>query len=173
MNRIKIYQPPGQSAQVAEFIEGLEPNLRDKLVWQIFRLSRTPLSGLKEPHYKHFSIEKYRSLYELREKGRVAGVSAVAAGITAEPFWSPIYVGGQQVSMTAYNILRNNYVKLRDIGQAVGFNVYWDNGVQVDSTATPGRRQPQLQHRPCPPLTRNVYLKLSRIWNLFAKRLWS
>ena len=71
MNGIKIYQPPGQSAQVAEFIEGLEPKLRDKLVWQIFRLSRTPPSGLKEPHYKHFSIEKYRSLYELREKGRV------------------------------------------------------------------------------------------------------
>ena len=63
------------------------------------------------------------------------GVSAVAAGITAEPSWSPIYVDGQQVSMTAYNILGNNYVKLRDIGQAVGFNVYWDNGVQVDSTA--------------------------------------
>ena len=26
---------------------------------------------MKEPHYKHFSIEKYQSLYELREKGRV------------------------------------------------------------------------------------------------------
>lgn len=35
--------------------------------------------------------------------------------------------------MTAYNIGGNNYVKLRDIGKAVGFNVYWDNGVQIDS----------------------------------------
>lgn len=58
---------------------------------------------------------------------------AVAAGITAEPAWSPIYVDGQQVQMTAYNIAGNNYVKLRDIGQAVGFNVYYQSGVQVDS----------------------------------------
>ena len=59
---------------------------------------------------------------------------AVAAGITAEPTWSPIYVDGQQVQMTAFNIAGSNYVKLRDIGQAVGFNVYYQNGVQVDST---------------------------------------
>ncbi len=63
------------------------------------------------------------------------GASAVAAGIVAEPSWSPIFVDGQQVQMTAYNILGNNYVKLRDIGKAVGFNVYWANGVQVDSNS--------------------------------------
>lgn len=71
MNNIKVYRPPGSPAQAADFIEGMEPKLRDKLVRQIFYLSRTPPSELKEPHYKHFSIEKYRSLYELREKGRV------------------------------------------------------------------------------------------------------
>jgi len=70
MKNVKVYQPPGQPAQVAAFIDGLEPRLRDKLVWQIFYLSHTSLSELTEPHYKHFSIEKYRSLYELREKGR-------------------------------------------------------------------------------------------------------
>ena len=48
---------------------------------------------------------------------------AVAAGITAEPAWSPIYVDGQQVQMTAYNIAGNNYVKLRNIGKAVGLRV--------------------------------------------------
>lgn len=63
------------------------------------------------------------------------GASAVAAGIAAEPSWSPIFVDGQQVQMTAYNIQGNNYVKLRDIGKAVGFNVYYQNGVQVDSGA--------------------------------------
>ena len=61
------------------------------------------------------------------------GASAVAAGLVAEPSWSPIYVDGQQVQMTAYNISGNNYVKLRDIGKAVGFNVYFQDGVQVDS----------------------------------------
>lgn len=63
------------------------------------------------------------------------GATAVAAGITAEPSWSPIFVDGQQVQITAYNIAGNNFVKLRDIGRAVGFNVYYQNGVQVDSDA--------------------------------------
>ena len=70
--------------------------------------------------------------------GMVLGASLVggaAAGIVAEPTWQNIYVDGQQVSMTAYNIAGNNYVKLRDIGQQVGFNVYWNNGVQIDSNA--------------------------------------
>ena len=53
----------------------------------------------------------------------------------AELSVQPIYVDGQQVQMTAYSIGGNNYVKLRDIGQAVGFNVYWQDGVQIDSGA--------------------------------------
>ena len=71
MDNIKVYQPPGEVSQVEAFIEDLHPRLREKLVWQIFRLSRTPPAGLKEPHYKHYSIEKYRGLYELREKNRI------------------------------------------------------------------------------------------------------
>ena len=63
-------------------------------------------------------------------------VSEAAAGIVAEPTWQKIYVDGRQVSMTAYNIAGNNYVRLRDIGQQVGFNVYWDNGVQIDTDTT-------------------------------------
>ena len=62
-------------------------------------------------------------------------VSEAAAGIVAEPTWQKIYVDGRQVSMTAYNIAGNNYVRLRDIGQQVGFNVYWADGVQIDSDA--------------------------------------
>ena len=62
-------------------------------------------------------------------------VSEATAGIVAEPTWQKIYVNGQQVSMTAYNIAGNNYVRLRDIGQQVGFNVYWENGVQIDTGA--------------------------------------
>lgn len=47
-----------------------------------------------------------------------------------------ILVDGQQVQMTAYHINGNNYVKLRDVGEAVGFNVYWDREkscVQIES----------------------------------------
>lgn len=71
--------------------------------------------------------------------GMILGIllcgGAYAAGIVAQPTWQPIYVDGQQVQMTAYNINGNNYVKLRDIGKEVGFNVYWQDGVQVDSDA--------------------------------------
>lgn len=57
-----------------------------------------------------------------------------ASGITATLSDQPIYVDGQRVSMTAYQIGGNNYVKLRDVGEAVGFNVYWDgSAVQVES----------------------------------------
>lgn len=47
-----------------------------------------------------------------------------------------ILVDGQETHMTAYIIGGSNYVRLRDIGKAVGFEVYWDseNGcVQVES----------------------------------------
>ena len=71
MDRIKIYKPPDGPAQTAEFIEGLEPKLRDKVIRQILYFSRMSPAELREPHYKHFSIEKYQSLYELRERGRV------------------------------------------------------------------------------------------------------
>lgn len=61
--------------------------------------------------------------------------SEAAAGIVAEPTWQKIYVDGRQVSMTSYNIAGNNYVRLRDIGQQVDFNVYWSDGVQIDTDA--------------------------------------
>lgn len=74
------------------------------------------------------------------------GATAAAAGIMAEPSRSPIFVDGRQVQMAAYNIAGNNYVKLRDIGQAVGFNVYYQNGVQVDSgTSYTGKAPAQEQ----------------------------
>ena len=57
-----------------------------------------------------------------------------AANLTATLSSQPIYVDGQQVSMTAYAIGGNNYIKLRDVGEAVGFNVYWDGkAVQIES----------------------------------------
>ena len=47
-----------------------------------------------------------------------------------------VLVDGQEVRLTAYNINGNNCIMLRDIGRAVGFNVYWDSNtkcVQVES----------------------------------------
>lgn len=64
------------------------------------------------------------------------GGVAYAAGVMAEYAPQRAYVDGVPVQMNAYNIGGNNYVKLRDIGQMVGFNVYWDGqAVQIDSDA--------------------------------------
>ena len=87
--------------------------------------------------------------------GAVLGASlvsgAAAAGVIAEPTWQKIYIDGEQVSMTAYNIGGNNYVRLRDIGREVGFNVYWDNGVQIDSDAEYTGEKP-VQMKEVPPV---------------------
>lgn len=72
MKDVFVYQPPGGSAQVALFIEGLDTKLRAKLLRQIIPLPRIPPSILREPHYKHFTLERYRSLYEVRAKNGVA-----------------------------------------------------------------------------------------------------
>lgn len=53
--------------------------------------------------------------------------------LKALPATSAIYVDGQQVQIEAYTINGANYVKLRDVGEAVGFNVYWQDGVQIDT----------------------------------------
>ncbi|MEQ2822359.1 CAP domain-containing protein [Hominicoprocola fusiformis] len=68
----------------------------------------------------------------------LAGVTttAYAAGIVAERSTHRIVVDGKEAQMEAYVINGSNYVRLRDIGKAVGFEVYWDseNGcVQVES----------------------------------------
>lgn len=68
----------------------------------------------------------------------LAGVTttAYAAGIVAERSTHRVVVDGKEAQMEAYVINGSNYVRLRDIGKAVGFEVYWDseNGcVQVES----------------------------------------
>ena len=74
----------------------------------------------------------------------LSGPAAQAATeITAKPSTQPIYVDGQRISMTAYNISGNNYVRLRDIGSAVDFGVTYDaatNSVYIDS-AQPYREE--------------------------------
>jgi len=87
------------------------------------------------------------------------GGTAAAAGVLANPSWQPIYVDGEQVQMEAYNINGSNYVKLRDIGKEVGFNVFWQDGVQVDSSAPYTGEAPAKEAitvQVIPPQTENV-----------------
>ena len=50
-----------------------------------------------------------------------------AEALTATLSTNRIFVDGQEARMEAYAINGHNYVKLRDIGKAVGFEVYWDS----------------------------------------------
>ena len=65
----------------------------------------------------------------------LAGTAALAAEeLNVQLSAQPVYVDGRKVDLTAYNINGSNYIKLRDVGQAVNFNVYWDGAaVQVES----------------------------------------
>ena len=64
------------------------------------------------------------------------GTTVYAAGILAERSTNRIFVDGQEVQIEAYAIHDNNFMQLRDIGKAVGFNVYWnaeDGSVQIET----------------------------------------
>jgi hypothetical protein len=50
---------------------------------------------------------------------------------------SKVYLDGIQVSLTAYNIGGSNYFKLRDVGQAIDFDVDWYKGEIIISCGEP------------------------------------
>ena len=96
------------------------------------------------------------------------GSGSAAAGAVAEPSWQPIFVNGEQVQMEAYNIHGSNFVKLRDIGQAVGFNVYWQDGVRVDSDS-PYTGTAPLQKASVSPTTQELRQEMVRRINQVRK----
>lgn len=65
-----------------------------------------------------------------------SGTTAYAAGIMAERSTNRIFVDSKEVQIEAYAIHNNNFMQLRDVGKAVGFNVYWnaaDGSVQIET----------------------------------------
>ncbi len=50
---------------------------------------------------------------------------------TAHHSHDPIMVNGEEVDLTAYNIDGYNYFKLRDLGDALGFEVTWDKTARM------------------------------------------
>ena len=71
MRSVKIYHPPGRAAPMDQFINSLDSKLQKKLCFQLFLLATKPDYELKEPHFKHFVLEKYSQFYELREKSKI------------------------------------------------------------------------------------------------------
>lgn len=66
-----MYQPPDKVAQIPDFIDSLDLRLREKIIMRLYQLSRPNKPELKEPHFKRFSLERYRDLCELRVKSKV------------------------------------------------------------------------------------------------------
>lgn len=78
------------------------------------------------------------------------GLAGPAANAATEYFQAertvhPIYVDGRQVQLEAYNIGGSNYVKLRDVGQVVGFEVYWDGSAAQVFSDKPYTGEPSAQ----------------------------
>jgi len=71
LRSVKIYHPPGRAAPMDQFINSLDSKLQKKLRFQLFLLATKPDYELKEPHFKHFVLEKYSQFYELREKSKI------------------------------------------------------------------------------------------------------
>ena len=64
----------------------------------------------------------------------IPAVSAALENLNAMTSAQTFYMDGHQIYLEAYSINGNNYVKLRDIGQAVNFNVSYDaqtNSVRI------------------------------------------
>ena len=71
MRVIKVYQPPGKLSPFEAFLAQQNPKLRQKIRWTLFRMMEMELCDLKEPHFKHFALERYSPFYELREKSKI------------------------------------------------------------------------------------------------------
>ena len=75
-----------------------------------------------------------------RTAPELTGITDTAVtGATSKPTDQRITVDGKEVSMTAYKIKGNNYVKLRDIGKTINFGVSFNmatKAVSIDPNGT-------------------------------------
>lgn len=80
---------------------------------------------------------------------------ATAADVYATPSGQPIYVNNRQVAMSVYCIGDNNYLRLREVAQAVGFDVSYDAATgQV--RVTPGKPYSGEPVQPVPAVTQQA-----------------
>ncbi|MCL2402317.1 MAG: copper amine oxidase N-terminal domain-containing protein [Oscillospiraceae bacterium] len=57
--------------------------------------------------------------------GEMAG--AAAGSVAATPTQAAVYLDGEPINLRAYHIDGNNFFMLRDLGEALGFDVDWDS----------------------------------------------
>ena len=57
-------------------------------------------------------------------------------GVSALPVRQEITLNGRPAQLEGYLIEDSNYVKLRDVGELLDVNVYWEDGVFIDTTVS-------------------------------------
>lgn len=67
MKKIYTYTDENGVSQVLEFLEKADEKIKKKFKYQLYMLV-TENKILREPHIKHFIIERYRLFYEFRIK---------------------------------------------------------------------------------------------------------
>jgi phage-related protein len=70
VKKVYIYISPDGNAPFLDFLRSLDTKQQKKLDYSL-KCMVLNKSNLSEPQVKHFSIERYRQLYELREKAQV------------------------------------------------------------------------------------------------------
>ena len=68
--KLLITAPHEGAPPLYAFLDGLEEKQRQKLFSLFALLLQAPKAAMREPYVKHFKIERYQALYELRAKSK-------------------------------------------------------------------------------------------------------
>ena len=68
--KLLITAPREGAPPLYTFLDGLEEKQRQKLFSLFALLLQAPDAAMREPYVKHFKIERYQALYELRAKSK-------------------------------------------------------------------------------------------------------
>ncbi len=68
--RLLIAVPAEGATPILEFFAALDKKQRHKLLSLFVLMIQSPVAVMREPYVKHFSLERYQDLYELRAKSK-------------------------------------------------------------------------------------------------------
>lgn len=86
MKGILIYQPTSKSAPLADFIDGLDPRLREKILLRLYFLTQLEKPEMKEPHFKRWRSTPYLQPHRITaSRFSSASISCLPARDCARP----------------------------------------------------------------------------------------
>ncbi len=113
--KLLITAPSKGAPPLYAFLDGLEEKQRQKLFSLFALFLQAPEAAMKEPYVKHFKIERYQALYELRAKSK--NVVRIIFTLTEEGdvlFLAPFIKRRRRDTMQALDISLRLLVRTRD-----------------------------------------------------------